>query len=171
MTTTTPLDVLIVDDPPAIRQILQHFLRQTNLPIGDIEEAGDGTEAVEILTNRSFGLILSDVNMPRMDGVQLLMWIRNTEHLKNVPVIMITGEWAHGRLIEAVQFSATCYLRKPFTAAGIKNKLAETFPVLRPTSPEGRGEAAFHVRSCSASGHAHPAASPDIGHHDKQKQD
>src|SRR6266702_8212961 len=124
MTATALLDVLIVDDSAAIRKILQRVLRQTDLPLGEIHEAGDGTEAVEILKDRSFGLILSDINMPQMDGLQLLARIKDMEHLKNVPVIMITTEGGQGKVMEAVQLGATGYVRKPFTAEQIKEKLA-----------------------------------------------
>jgi two-component system chemotaxis response regulator CheY len=124
LTATAPLDVLIVDDSAAIRKILQRVLRQTDLNLGDISEAGDGSEAVEILKNRTFGLILSDINMPQMDGLQLLARIKEMEHLKNVPVIMITTEGGQGRVMEAVQLGATGYVRKPFTADQIKEKLA-----------------------------------------------
>jgi two-component system, chemotaxis family, chemotaxis protein CheY len=127
MTATALLDVLIVDDSAAIRKILQRVLRQTDLNLGEIAEAGDGTEAVEILRNRTFGLILSDINMPQMDGLQLLARIRGMNHLKNVPVIMITTEGGQGRVMEAVQLGATGYLRKPFTAEQIKEKLASIF--------------------------------------------
>ncbi|MES1258044.1 MAG: response regulator [Acidobacteriota bacterium] len=118
-----PLDVLIVDDSAAIRKILQRVLRQTNLPLGEIQEAGDGMQAVEILQGRPFGLILSDINMPRMDGLQLLARIKDMQHLKNVPVIMITTEGGEGKVMEAVQLGATGYVRKPFTAEQIKEKL------------------------------------------------
>ena len=124
MTATVPLDVLIVDDSAAIRKILQRVLRQTDLNLGEIKEAGDGTEAVEILKDRTFGLILSDINMPRMDGLQLLARIKEMAHLKNVPVIMITTEGGQGKVMEAVQLGATGYVRKPFTADQIKEKLA-----------------------------------------------
>jgi two-component system chemotaxis response regulator CheY len=124
MTATTPLDVLIVDDSAAIRKILQRVLRQTDLNLGEISEAGDGTEAVEILKNRKFGLILSDINMPQMDGLQLLARIKEMDHLKDVPVIMITTEGGQGKVMEAVQLGATGYVRKPFTADQIKEKLA-----------------------------------------------
>jgi two-component system chemotaxis response regulator CheY len=124
MTATAPLDVLIVDDSAAIRKILQRVLRQTDLPFGEIQEAGDGTEAVEILKDRSFGLILSDINMPQMDGLQLLARVKQMDHLKNVPVIMITTEGGQGKVMEAVQLGATGYVRKPFTAEQIKEKLA-----------------------------------------------
>jgi two-component system chemotaxis response regulator CheY len=124
MTATAPLDVLIVDDSAAIRKILQRVLRQTDLNLGEIREAGDGTEAIDILKDRTFGLILSDINMPQMDGLQLLARIKEMEHLKSVPVIMITTEGGQGKVMEAVQLGATGYVRKPFTADQIKEKLS-----------------------------------------------
>ena len=117
------MDVLIVDDSAAIRKILTRVLRQTDLPLGDISEAGDGTEAIEILKTRSFGLVLSDINMPQMDGLQLLARLKEMEHMKHVPVIMITTEGGQGKVMEAVQLGATGYVRKPFTADQIKEKL------------------------------------------------
>ncbi len=117
------MDVLIVDDSTAIRKILSRVLRQTDLPFGEIEEAGDGKEALDILRHRSFGLILSDINMPEMDGLQLLAKIRNMDHLRNVPVMMITTEGGQAKVMEAVQLGATGYVRKPFTAEHIKEKL------------------------------------------------
>jgi two-component system chemotaxis response regulator CheY len=124
MTGTALLDVLIVDDSSAIRKILQRVLRQTDLPLGEIHEAGDGSEAVDILKTRSFGLVLSDINMPHMDGLQLLARIKEMDSMKNVPVIMITTEGGQGRVMEAVQLGASGYVRKPFTADQIKEKLA-----------------------------------------------
>ena len=123
MTATSLIDVLIVDDSAAIRKILQRVLRQTDLPFGEIREAGDGTEAIEVLQNSSVGLILSDINMPKMDGLQLLARIKEMPHVKDVPVIMITTEGGQGKVMEAVQLGATGYVRKPFTAEQIKEKL------------------------------------------------
>ena len=124
MTATALLDVLIVDDSAAIRKILQRVLRQTDLPLGVIHEAGDGAEAVGLLNSRSVGLVLSDINMPRMDGLELLARIKEMAHMKHVPVIMITTEGGQGKVMEAVQLGATGYVRKPFTADQIKEKLA-----------------------------------------------
>jgi two-component system, chemotaxis family, chemotaxis protein CheY len=123
MTGTTLLDVLIVDDSAAIRKILQRVLRQTEMLFGEIHEAGDGAEAVAILENHRVGLVLSDMNMPHMDGLELLAHIKEMAHMKNVPVIMITTEGSQGKVMEAVQLGATGYVRKPFTSEQIKEKL------------------------------------------------
>ncbi len=117
------LDVLIVDDSAAIRKILQRVLRQTDVAIGQVHEAGDGVEALEALKTKRVGLILSDINMPNMDGIQLLGEIKAQEELKKVPVIMVTTEGSQARVMEAVQLGASGYVRKPFTAEQIKEKL------------------------------------------------
>jgi two-component system, chemotaxis family, chemotaxis protein CheY len=119
-----PVDVLIVDDSAAIRKILQRVLRQTDIPIGDVLEAGDGLEALKMLNDRNVNLILSDINMPNMDGLQLLAQLKQTEKWKSVPIIMVTTEGGQGKVIEAVQLGAAGYVRKPFTAEQIKEKLS-----------------------------------------------
>lgn len=117
------LNVLIVDDSAAIRKILQRVLRQTEVPLGEILEAGDGVEALSLLKTQQVGLVLSDVNMPNMDGLQLLAEIRGTESLKTVPVLMITTEGSQNKVMEALNLGASGYVRKPFTAEQIKEKL------------------------------------------------
>ena len=80
------LDVLIVDDSAAIRKILQRVLRQTDLPIGTVYEANDGAEALEALKTQTVGLILSDINMPNMDGIEFLTKVRADDAWKNLPI-------------------------------------------------------------------------------------
>ena len=118
-----PVDVLIVDDSAAIRKILQRVLRQTDIPIGEVLEAGDGVEALKTLQDRHVNLILSDINMPNMDGLQLLAQLKQNEKWKSVPIVMVTTEGGQGKVIEAVQLGAAGYVRKPFTAEQIKEKL------------------------------------------------
>ncbi len=118
-----PVDVLIVDDSAAIRKILQRVLRQTDIPIGEVFEAGDGVEALKTLNDRHVHLILSDINMPNMDGLQLLAQLKQNDKWKSVPIVMVTTEGGQGKVIEAVQLGAAGYVRKPFTAEQIKEKL------------------------------------------------
>lgn len=118
------LDVLIVDDSAAIRKILQRVLRQTDVPLGEVLEAGDGCEALETLKTKKVGLILSDINMPNMDGLQLLSQVKANADLHAVPVVMITTEGSQQKVMEAVQLGAAGYVRKPFTADQIKEKLS-----------------------------------------------
>jgi two-component system, chemotaxis family, chemotaxis protein CheY len=118
------LDVLIVDDSAAIRKILLRVLTQTDLAIGDVMEASDGIEALKTLEARKVSLILSDINMPNMDGLQLLASIRARPEWNSMPVIMITTEGSQAKVMEAVQMGAQGYVRKPFTAEQIKEKIS-----------------------------------------------
>ena len=118
------MNVLIVDDSAAIRKILQRVLGQASVPISQVFEAGDGCAALEILKKHPVGLILSDINMPNMDGMQLLSQVRAVDDWKSIPFVVITTEGSHTRVMEAVQLGASGYVRKPFTPDQIKEKLA-----------------------------------------------
>jgi two-component system chemotaxis response regulator CheY len=116
-------EILVVDDSAAIRKILQRVLRQTGMSIGTIHEAGDGQEALETLRRQKIDLVLSDINMPKMDGLQLLASVRASAEWRSIPVVMITTEGGETRVAEAVKLGASGYVRKPFTADQIKEKL------------------------------------------------
>jgi len=118
------MNVLVVDDSAAIRKILVRVLAQTDLPIGQIHEAGDGMEALKKLESNSVGLVLADINMPNMDGLQLLNRLQASAEWKHVPVIMITTEGSPAKVLEAVQLGAKGYVRKPFTVEQIKEKIS-----------------------------------------------
>jgi two-component system, chemotaxis family, chemotaxis protein CheY len=117
-------NILVVDDSAAIRKILQRVLHQTDMAIGAIFEAGDGLEAVESLKANPIHLVLSDINMPKMDGLQLLGTIKANPQWKQIPVVMITTEGGEAKVGEAVRLGAGGYVRKPFTADQIKEKLS-----------------------------------------------
>ncbi|HWZ31699.1 MAG TPA: response regulator [Bryobacteraceae bacterium] len=121
------LDILIVDDSAAIRKILQRVLRQSEIPIGNIFEAADGNEAIAALKAQHIGLMLSDINMPNMNGLELLSHVKSSESWKNVPVVMVSTEGSQAKVLEAVQLGAAGYVRKPFNADEIKEKLAKFF--------------------------------------------
>lgn len=118
-------EILVVDDSAAIRKILQRVLRGTGMAIGSIYEAGDGQEALETLKTKKIDLVLSDINMPKMDGLQLLASLKAAEKWRAIPVVMITTEGGETRVADAVKLGAAGYIRKPFTADQIKEKLAE----------------------------------------------
>lgn len=117
------VDILIVDDSAAIRKILQRVLLQAEVPLGKVHEAGDGVEALAKLSEEKVGLILSDINMPNMDGLEFLGKLKSNDSLKDVPVVMITTEGGQAKVLEAVNLGAAGYVRKPFTAEQIKEKL------------------------------------------------
>ena len=116
-------DVLVVDDSAAIRKILTRVLRQTGMAIKTIYEAGDGQEALAMMAQHRVDLVLSDINMPKMDGLQLLASLKASPQWRNLPVLMITTEGGETKVAEAVRLGAAGYVRKPFTADQIKEKL------------------------------------------------
>ena len=118
-----PLDVLIVDDSAAIRKILHRVLLQAQLPLGKVHEASDGREALQKLLAQPVGLILTDINMPNMDGLELLSAIKAMDAYKTVPILMITTEGSQEKVMQALQLGAAGYVRKPFTPEQIKEKL------------------------------------------------
>jgi two-component system chemotaxis response regulator CheY len=113
-----------VDDSAAIRKILHRVLAQTDIALGDVLEAGDGVEALAVLEKRKIGLVLSDINMPNMDGLQFLTSVRANSEWNSMPVIMITTEGSQEKVMDAVQRGAQGYVRKPFTAEQIKEKIS-----------------------------------------------
>lgn len=125
-------DVLVVDDSAAIRKILQRVLRQTGIAINNIYEAGDGQEALAALKSQPVNLVLTDINMPKMDGLQLLAAIKAQSDWRSLPVVMITTEGGEAKVAEALRLGAAGYVRKPFTADQIKEKLAG---ILEPALP------------------------------------
>lgn len=116
-------NVLIVDDSAAIRKILARVLHQTEIISGTIYEAGDGLQALEVMRNNPVSLVLSDINMPNMDGLEFLKALRANTDWAKVPVLMITTEGSQTMVMEAVQAGASGYVRKPFTAEQIREKL------------------------------------------------
>ena len=117
------LDVLIVDDSAAIRKILHRVLVQAEVQLGKVHEANDGSEALEKLKTAKVGLILSDINMPNMDGIELLSKLKADDVHKSVPVLMVTTEGSQAKVMQALELGANGYVKKPFTADQIKEKL------------------------------------------------
>src|SRR5271169_2794161 len=122
-----PLDVLIVDDSAAIRKIVQRVLRQAELPLGQIYEAGDGLEALKTLEGQHVDLVLADINMPNMDGIQLLESIKANDKWKHLPVVMVTTEGSESKVMSAAKLGAVGYVRKPFSAEQFRQTLDGIF--------------------------------------------
>jgi two-component system chemotaxis response regulator CheY len=114
---------LIVDDSSVMRKIVERALRQAGLDQLVVHEAGNGTEGLELLKVKQVDLILSDINMPSMDGLEFLRQIRAQDLAPGVPVVMITTESSEEHVKQAIQSGAQGYIRKPFTAEQVKERV------------------------------------------------
>ncbi|SLM29268.1 chemotaxis regulator transmitting signal to flagellar motor component [Desulfamplus magnetovallimortis] len=117
----TSIKVLIVDDFATMRRILKNILKQ--LGFKNLLEADDGTTALESLERNDIDLIISDWNMPKMTGLELLKSVRASKKYAKVPFLMVTAEAQKQNVIEAVQAGVSNYVVKPFTAEAISDKL------------------------------------------------
>ena len=114
---------LIVDDSSVMRKIVERALRQAGLDPLVVHEAGSGTEGLELLKAKPVDLILSDINMPTMDGLEFLRQIRLQNLAPGVPVVMITTESSEEHVRQAIEAGAQGYIRKPFTAEQVKERV------------------------------------------------
>lgn len=115
------INILIVDDFVTMRRILKNILRQ--LGFVKMIEADDGTTALELLKKTHVDLIISDWNMPKMTGLELLKAVRGMEETKDIPFLMVTAEAQKQHVINAVKAGVSNYVVKPFTAEQIQEKL------------------------------------------------
>jgi len=117
------LKILIVDDSAVMRKIFERALRQAGLDLGEVREAGNGADARVEVQKGSLDIILSDINMPVMDGLEFLKTLPTIPAAKGVPVIMITTEGSEARVVEALSAGAKGYLREPFTPEQVKERV------------------------------------------------
>jgi len=119
------MKILIVDDFSTMRRIIKNLLR--DLGFTNTEEADDGTTALPMLQTGKFDLLVTDWNMPGMQGIDLLRAVRADEKLANLPVLMVTAEQKREQIIEAAKAGVNGYIVKPFTAQTLKEKLEKIF--------------------------------------------
>jgi len=115
--------VLIVDDSTVMRKIVERALRQAGLDPLVVHEAGSGSEGLDVLRAKKVDLILSDINMPSMDGLEFLRQLRAQDLATGVPVVMITTESSEEHVKQAILSGAQGYIRKPFTAEQVKERV------------------------------------------------
>jgi len=117
--------VLVIDDSSTMRKIVSRGLRQAGLDFDEILEAGDGQEALTLLESESVDLILSDINMPNMDGIEFLRQKKEIDAIKGIPVVMITTEGGADIIGEAKTLGAAGNIKKPFTPDKINEVLSD----------------------------------------------
>jgi two-component system chemotaxis response regulator CheY len=118
---------LIVDDSSVMRKIVERSLRQAGIDLSEVREAGNGAEALSVVTQGGVDLVLCGINMPVMDGIEFLKQLQNVEIAKGLPVVMITTEGNEAHVVQALSVGARGYIRKPFTSDQVKQHV---IPVL-----------------------------------------
>ena len=116
---------LVVDDFSTMRRILRNLLKE--LGYTNVDEAEDGVAALHKLESQPYDFVITDWNMPNMDGLTLLRKIRSGDKLKHLPVLMVTAEAKKENIIAAAQAGASGYIVKPFTAAVLAEKIDRIF--------------------------------------------
>lgn len=119
------MSFLVVDDFPTMRRIVRSLLKE--LGFTNVDEAEDGQDALNKLRAGKFEFVVSDWNMPNLDGLEMLKEIRQDDALKDLPVLMVTAEAKKENIIAAAQAGANGYVVKPFTAATLEEKLNKIF--------------------------------------------
>ncbi len=119
------MKILVVDDFSTMRRIIKNLLK--DLGFTNIQEADDGNTALPMLQQGDFDFVVTDWNMPGMQGIDLLRAIRANPNLKHIPVLMVTAEAKKEQIVAAAQAGVNGYVIKPFTAATLKEKLAKIF--------------------------------------------
>jgi two-component system chemotaxis response regulator CheY len=119
------MKILVVDDFSTMRRIIKNLLK--DLGFSNIQEADDGSTALPMLQQGDFDFVVTDWNMPGMQGIDLLRNIRADDNLKHLPVLMVTAEAKKEQIVAAAQAGVNGYVVKPFTAATLKEKLAKIF--------------------------------------------
>lgn len=119
---------LVVDDFSTMRRIVRNLLKE--LGYANVDEAEDGAMALSKLKNENFDFVISDWNMPNMDGLEMLKNIRADAAIGKLPVLMVTAEAKKENIIAAAQAGASGYVVKPFTAATLDEKLSKIFEKL-----------------------------------------
>ena len=119
------MKILVVDDFSTMRRIVKNILRQ--LDFNNIVEADDGSTAIDILQKEKIDMVVSDWNMPKMTGLELLKAVRCDDALKHIPFLMVTAEAQQENIIEAVKSGVSNYIVKPFTAETLGQKITQIF--------------------------------------------
>ncbi len=121
MTTHTDLKFLVVDDFSTMRRIIRGLLKE--MGCNNVDEAEDGVAALNMLRNLKHDFVVSDINMPNMNGFELLKAVKADEALKHIPVLMVTAEARKEDIVLAAQSGASGYIVKPFTKATLEEKV------------------------------------------------
>jgi two-component system chemotaxis response regulator CheY len=122
-------NVLIVDDSPAMRSFVRRVLEFSGFDIGDYAQAGNGEEALALLEQQWIDVILTDLNMPKMDGVEFMRRLEMDPVLRTIPVLVVSTDRTDRRVQQMLGLGAKGYVKKPFAAETLREELESVLEV------------------------------------------
>ena len=118
-------NILVVDDSLPMRQVIKKTIKASGFALAEYSEAGDGKIALEVLKEHWVDVVVTDYNMPNMNGLELIEAMKKDEMMNTIPILVITTEGSRTRIEEFISTGASGYIKKPFTPEQIKMKLHE----------------------------------------------
>jgi two-component system chemotaxis response regulator CheY len=125
-----PFNLLIVDDSPAMRSFIRRVLDISGFAVGECAEASNGEEALELLRRQWIDVILTDINMPRMDGEELLRRLEQDDLLRSIPALVVSTDRTESRVHKMMEMGARGYVKKPFSAETLRDELERVLGVV-----------------------------------------
>lgn len=125
-----PIEILVVDDSMVMRSMIKKTINLCGLDIGNIYEAGDGKEGLDMLKEQAIDLLFIDVNMPVMDGMEMLDRLRSNDETADLPILIVSTESHEGR-IEKINQQNAGFVHKPFTPEMLRGKILEMMEVVQ----------------------------------------
>ncbi len=124
-------DILVVDDSATIRAMIKRTVRMIDLDVGEIHEASNGIEALAQLADHEIAVLVVDINMPTMDGIQLLSRMKQSDRLKHMPIVIASTEGSEKRIQQLNEMGIAGYVRKPFQPEQLREVLLPLLGVLQ----------------------------------------
>lgn len=124
------LNIMIVDDSPLMRAFIRKVVHLTGLEVGDFCEAGNGEDALKLLENHWVDLVLTDINMPFMNGEEFVRHMESDELLRNIPIIVVSTDSSHSRIEHMLALGAKGYVSKPFAPEKLRDEVEKVLGVI-----------------------------------------
>lgn len=129
-------DILVVDDSATIRSMVKRAVRMIGLDVGEVFEAGNGIEALALLGEHEVAVMLVDINMPRMNGIQLVTRMKLSDRLRDIPIVIASTEGSQKRIDQLHELGVAGYVRKPFQPEQLREVLIPLLGVMRHAGSE-----------------------------------
>jgi two-component system chemotaxis response regulator CheY len=117
--------ILIVDDSPTIRSVIKKSISMSGIDVGEVHEAGNGIEALAVLSQQWIDIVLADINMPQMNGIELVEHMVKDKMLETTPVVIVSSERSQARVAEFKKRGVSAYIKKPFKPEDIRDVVIE----------------------------------------------